>query len=182
MHRALLKLIEEGKVKKTGKAPRTYYSLAEEPVKKYQTPAHFDADKEEFLQKHFLLVTELGKRLTGTEAMNFWCERQKLPMEKTINEFIQTRKKYLQYYNQLGFIPGMEKLKTSGKVRNIGVSINAHQPDTALELIKTGLIDTIQLPSVNGGAIFFSTGADPATELKKAHEQFRPILERSEKA
>ena len=27
-----------------------------------------------------------------------------------------------------------------------------------------------------------SSGADPATELKKAHEQFRPILERSEKA
>jgi multiple sugar transport system substrate-binding protein len=25
-------------------------------------------------------------------------------------------------------------------------------------------------------------GADPATELKKAHEQYRPILERSEKA
>ena len=26
------------------------------------------------------------------------------------------------------------------------------------------------------------SGADPATELKKAHEQLRPILERSEKA
>ena len=26
------------------------------------------------------------------------------------------------------------------------------------------------------------SGADPAMELKKAHEQFRPILERSEKA
>jgi multiple sugar transport system substrate-binding protein len=26
------------------------------------------------------------------------------------------------------------------------------------------------------------SGADPATELKKAHEQFRPILERSEKS
>ena len=25
------------------------------------------------------------------------------------------------------------------------------------------------------------SGADPATELKKAHDQFRPILERSEK-
>jgi multiple sugar transport system substrate-binding protein len=25
------------------------------------------------------------------------------------------------------------------------------------------------------------SGGDPATELKKAHEQFRPILERSEK-
>ncbi len=34
------------------------------------------------------------------------------------------------------------------------------------------------------GAAITSTlaGADPATELKKAHEQFRPILERSEKA
>ena len=34
------------------------------------------------------------------------------------------------------------------------------------------------------GAALTSTlsGADPATELKKAHEQFRPILERSEKA
>ena len=26
------------------------------------------------------------------------------------------------------------------------------------------------------------SGGDPETELKKAHEQFRPILERSEKA
>jgi multiple sugar transport system substrate-binding protein len=26
------------------------------------------------------------------------------------------------------------------------------------------------------------SGADPSTELKKAHEQYRPILERSEKA
>ena len=35
-----------------------------------------------------------------------------------------------------------------------------------------------------GGAALTATlsGADPATELKKAHEQFRPILERSEKA
>ncbi len=38
-----------------------------------------------------------------------------------------------------------EKLKKSGKVRNIGISINAHQPDTALKLIKTGLIDTVQV-------------------------------------
>ena len=38
-----------------------------------------------------------------------------------------------------------EKLKTSGKVRNIGISINAHQPDTALDVIKTGLVDAVQV-------------------------------------
>lgn len=35
---------------------------------------------------------------------------------------------------------------------------------------------------VGAGVTATLAGADPATELKKAHEQFRPILERSEKA
>lgn len=38
-----------------------------------------------------------------------------------------------------------EDLKKSGKVRHIGISINDHQPDTALEIIRTGLIDTVQV-------------------------------------
>jgi aryl-alcohol dehydrogenase-like predicted oxidoreductase len=38
-----------------------------------------------------------------------------------------------------------ENLKSSGKVRAVGVSINDHQPDSALELIRTGLIDTVQV-------------------------------------
>ncbi len=38
-----------------------------------------------------------------------------------------------------------EDMKRSGKVRAVGVSINDHQPDTALELIRTGLIDTVQV-------------------------------------
>lgn len=38
-----------------------------------------------------------------------------------------------------------EDLKKSGKARALGVSINDHQPDSALELIRTGLIDTVQV-------------------------------------
>jgi aryl-alcohol dehydrogenase-like predicted oxidoreductase len=38
-----------------------------------------------------------------------------------------------------------EDLKKSGKVRAVGVSINDHQPDTALALIETGLVDTVQV-------------------------------------
>jgi aryl-alcohol dehydrogenase-like predicted oxidoreductase len=38
-----------------------------------------------------------------------------------------------------------EDLRRSGKVRFVGVSINDHQPDSALELIETGLIDTVQV-------------------------------------
>lgn len=39
----------------------------------------------------------------------------------------------------------VEELKKSGKVRAVGISINDHQPDSALEIIETGLIDTVQV-------------------------------------
>jgi aryl-alcohol dehydrogenase-like predicted oxidoreductase len=39
----------------------------------------------------------------------------------------------------------LEELKTSGKVQAVGISINDHQPDSALEIIETGLIDTVQV-------------------------------------
>jgi aryl-alcohol dehydrogenase-like predicted oxidoreductase len=38
-----------------------------------------------------------------------------------------------------------EDLKASGKVRAVGISINDHQPDSALEIIKTGIVDTVQV-------------------------------------
>jgi len=39
----------------------------------------------------------------------------------------------------------IEDLKKAGKVRFFGISINDHQPDSAIEAIETGLIDTVQV-------------------------------------
>jgi len=39
----------------------------------------------------------------------------------------------------------IEDLKRAGKVRAFGISINDHQPDSALEAIHSGLIDTVQV-------------------------------------
>jgi aryl-alcohol dehydrogenase-like predicted oxidoreductase len=39
----------------------------------------------------------------------------------------------------------LEELKRSGKARAVGISINDHQPDSALEIVETGLIDTVQV-------------------------------------
>ncbi len=38
-----------------------------------------------------------------------------------------------------------EDLKKSGKARAVGISINDHQPDSALEAVQTGLIDAVQV-------------------------------------
>jgi len=38
-----------------------------------------------------------------------------------------------------------EDLKSSGKAKAVGISINDHDPDSALEIVKTGLIDSVQV-------------------------------------
>ncbi|HXI42605.1 MAG TPA: aldo/keto reductase [Bryobacteraceae bacterium] len=38
-----------------------------------------------------------------------------------------------------------EDLKRSGKAQAVGISINDHQPDSALEIVRTGLLDTVQV-------------------------------------
>jgi aryl-alcohol dehydrogenase-like predicted oxidoreductase len=39
----------------------------------------------------------------------------------------------------------LEDLKQSGRAKAVGVSVNDHQPDTALDLVATGLVDTVQV-------------------------------------
>lgn len=38
-----------------------------------------------------------------------------------------------------------EDLRKAGKIRHCGISINDHQPDTALEVVASGLIDSVQV-------------------------------------
>jgi aryl-alcohol dehydrogenase-like predicted oxidoreductase len=38
-----------------------------------------------------------------------------------------------------------ETLKKSGQVRAVGVSLNDHDPDSGLDLVKSGLVDTVQV-------------------------------------
>ena len=50
-----------------------------------------------------------------------------------------------QWFNSEDWRRAFEDLKSSGKVRAVGVSINDHQPDSALELVRSGLVDTVQV-------------------------------------
>ena len=44
-----------------------------------------------------------------------------------------------------GWRQAVQDLKRSGKVRFFGVSISEHDPDSALEVVRTGIIDTVQV-------------------------------------
>ena len=43
------------------------------------------------------------------------------------------------------WLEAIEEMKAEGKIRAFGVSINDHQPANAIELIKTGVVDTVQV-------------------------------------
>lgn len=59
----------------------------------------------------------------------------------------------------------IEDLKSSGKVRFFGISINDHQPDSAIEAIQTGLIETVQV-------IYNIFDQSPETNLFPACEEY----------
>ncbi|MGX9182199.1 aldo/keto reductase [Mesorhizobium sp. BHbdii] len=43
------------------------------------------------------------------------------------------------------WLQAIERLKRDGKIRFFGVSINAYEPDNALKLIETGVVDSVQV-------------------------------------
>ena len=49
------------------------------------------------------------------------------------------------WQGQGDWLQELQKLKKEGKIRWIGISINDHEPDTALEIVKSGLIDSVQV-------------------------------------
>jgi DNA-binding transcriptional ArsR family regulator len=119
VHRMLNELEEDNLIMVLGKAPKVYYSLKLQEKNTYVNSITFE--NELFLNQHFILVDPLGNLLEGLEAMQYWCDKQNLPLNKTIFEYIDTRKKYLIYFNQEELIDGKEKLVQTKGVINVGV-------------------------------------------------------------
>lgn len=50
-----------------------------------------------------------------------------------------------EWLGQGDWLGAVEKLKSQGKIRYFGVSLNDHDPDSGLELVASGLVDSIQV-------------------------------------
>jgi aryl-alcohol dehydrogenase-like predicted oxidoreductase len=49
------------------------------------------------------------------------------------------------WMDQGDWLDAVQQLKTDGKIRYFGVSINDHEPDTALKLVRSGVVDVVQV-------------------------------------
>lgn len=50
-----------------------------------------------------------------------------------------------EWVGEGSWMEAVEELKEEGKIKAFGVSINDHQPENALKLIETGIVDTVQV-------------------------------------
>src|SRR5690606_12372830 len=110
IHLVLNQLMESNEVEKFGKTPKTIYRKKTESTKPKIT---YDISETEnqFLSDNFLLISETGKLMKGADGFVEWCVKRNLPIEKTVDEFIQTREKYNQYFDDNGLLSGLNKIK-----------------------------------------------------------------------
>jgi aryl-alcohol dehydrogenase-like predicted oxidoreductase len=108
----------------------TIYVATKIPPKNRQWPAQSGVPVEEtFPAEHVIACTEqslknLGLETIDVQQFHVWSD---------------------EWVNQGDWLEAVQKLKEQGKIRFFGVSINDHQPENAIKLIETGVVDTVQV-------------------------------------
>lgn len=105
----LPKLLISGAIKKIGKPPKVFYLINE---KKEQNIYILNEKVKNKINQQFLIITPAGEKKEGADGFVYWCEKNKLPVEKTANKYVKTLSKY-ESYNKDGLIDGMGKMKNS---------------------------------------------------------------------
>lgn len=112
LFRHLKTLIQNNNIEKIGSPPKVYYRLSAQKTE--LKTDHINQKDIKFLDKHFYFVSPTGESFDGIYGMNAWCQRQNLPIKKTIEEYKKTVEKYDQYKkNEL--IDGIEKMESTFK-------------------------------------------------------------------
>lgn len=112
VHLVLKRLLEKGVIEKFGRTPKTFYRKKKGIASPGILP-NLNPEQRVWLEEQFLLISETGNMLSGFAGFVAWCLQRKLPVEKTFYEFFETKKKYEVYYNSMGIVDGMEKLKNT---------------------------------------------------------------------
>jgi aryl-alcohol dehydrogenase-like predicted oxidoreductase len=108
----------------------TIYVATKIPPKNGQWPARSGVSAADtFPAEHVIACTEKSLKNLGLEAIDVqqfhvWSD---------------------EWVNQGDWLEAVQKLKKQGKLKYFGVSINDFQPENAIKLIETGVVDTVQV-------------------------------------
>ncbi|MFD0695278.1 aldo/keto reductase [Paenibacillus sp. GCM10027628] len=106
------------------------YIASKIPPKNMQWPAQTGVSVEEtFPADHVIASTEQSLRNLGLESID-------------VQQFHVWSDEWI---GQGDWLEAVSKLKQQGKIRYFGVSINDYEPENAIKLIETGVVDTVQV-------------------------------------
>jgi len=108
----------------------TIYVASKVPPKNMQWPAPAGVRAEEAFTADWIVsctersLLNLGLETIDVQQLHVWSD---------------------EWVGQGDWLDGIERLKRDGKIRFFGVSINDHQPENAIRLVESGLVDTVQV-------------------------------------
>lgn len=109
VRKQLSTLLGSHKIAKIGKPPKVFYLINKTTTK---TEYEINDKIRKNINERFLIITPAGEKKEGIEGFVYWCEKNKLPIEKTATEYIKTLQKY-DSFKKNGFINGMNKMKNT---------------------------------------------------------------------
>jgi DNA-binding Lrp family transcriptional regulator len=108
IYKHLPELLSSGQLTKIGRPPKVFYMPGEKIAEK--TGYVIASDDKKIIDKNYLFITPSGEKLEGFSGFTYWCEKQKLPVEKTVKEYTKTLKKYATFKKN-DLIDGMPKMQ-----------------------------------------------------------------------
>jgi aryl-alcohol dehydrogenase-like predicted oxidoreductase len=111
-------------------SPETIYVATKIPPKNLVWPSRPGTPvAEAFPSDHVMRCTEeslrnLGLEIIDVQQFHVWSD---------------------EWVGQGDWLDAIQKLKQQGKIRYFGVSINDYQPENAIKLIESGVLDTVQV-------------------------------------
>lgn len=112
------------------KPKRSAFIATKIPPMNHQWPArHHVPVSEAFTKQHVINATEkslknLQREVIDLQQLHVWSDH---------------------WLNQGDWVDGIEQLKRQGKIRHFGVSMNDHEASSALQIVNSGLIDSVQV-------------------------------------
>jgi len=100
------------------------------PPKNYQWPARAGVHADEAFPADWVVectetsLRNLGLNTIDVQQFHVWSD---------------------EWVDQGSWRDAVERLKSEGKIRHFGVSINDHQPENALRLVESGAVDSVQV-------------------------------------
>jgi aryl-alcohol dehydrogenase-like predicted oxidoreductase len=108
----------------------TVYVASKVPPKNWEWPARPGVRPEEVVPADWITactersLERLGLETIDVHQLHVWSD---------------------EWVGQGDWLDAIDRLKRDGKIRFFGISINAHEPENAIRLVESGLVDTVQV-------------------------------------